>query len=161
MRSVYISLIAATVGAFIGASTTYYLTGNNPSAEGSPASVNHAQIPPHNQKIDIPVTSVSTNATQNSTTGGRGTQPLQTTDTAPSSTSPDAVKKKPDPAEEEGTVQIVLSRLYDPTMTLPGLMQSEEMLKLSEESRERVVAKMVEMLNRGEIDARVFMPAGK
>lgn len=163
MRSVYIGIISGTAGVLIGAAITYHLIGNNPPAVVSPASTNQAQMSPRDRKMDIPVISVSTDTAQVSMAVRRDPPPLPATGAPPSPAAPPGTveKKKPDPAEEEATVQIVLSRLYDPTMTLPGIMQSEEMFKLSDEARERVVARMVEMLNRGEIDARTFMPAGK
>lgn len=167
MRSAHIWIIASTVGALVGAVFTYSLdlASNNPPT-GSLASVNQNQIEstPRDQKTDIPVASISDKWTQDSMATHRGGQPLSSTKTDASSITPPsrtAEVKKPDPVEEEAMVQIITSRLYDPSMTLTDIMQSEEMLKLSDETRERVVAKMVGMLNRGEIDSRTFMSAGR
>jgi hypothetical protein len=115
------------------------------------------------QKMDIPVTSVSDKWTQDSMAAQREGQPIPNTRIEPSPTVPASAVaiQKPDPAQDETTVQVVMSRLYDPSMTMAEIMQSEEMHKLSVESRERVVARMVEMINRGEIDARTFMSVGK
>ncbi len=160
MRSIYIGIISGTAGALIGAAAMYHLAGNNPPTVASPASANQAQALPRDQKTDIPVASAGANWVQDST-AARRLQPAPSTSTEPSlAAPPGAEKKKPDPAEEEATVQVVMSRFYDPTMNLTGIMQSEEMLKLSDESRERVVAKLVEMLNRGEINAQTFMAGG-
>ena len=72
---------------------------------------------------------------------------------------------KPVAANEEGTVQIITARLHDPSYiysaTLSDVMQSEDMLKLSDQSRERVVQEIMGMINRGEIDARTFMASKK
>jgi len=66
-----------------------------------------------------------------------------------------------DMAVEAAIVDNIIVRLYDPayvrSTSLAGIMNSEEMLGLSEPSRERVVAQMVGMMNRGEIDASAFM----
>jgi len=71
---------------------------------------------------------------------------------------------EPDMAVEEAIVGNIIMRLYDPaytsSTTMAELMRSEEMLELSNESRERVVAEMVGMLNRGEIDAETFFSKG-
>lgn len=68
---------------------------------------------------------------------------------------------EPDMAVEAAIVDNIIVRLYDPayvrSTSLAGVMNSEEMLGLSEPSRERVVAHMVGMMNRGEIDANAFM----
>lgn len=68
----------------------------------------------------------------------------------------------PDMAVEDAVVQNIITRLYDPdytrSTTLAEVMQSEEMLELSGQSRERVLAAMVGMLNLGEIDAATFLP---
>ena len=167
MRSAHIWIIASTVGALVGAAFTYSLdlASNNPPTD-SLASVNQNQMgsAPRDQKTDIPVASISDKWTQDSMATHRGGQPLSSSKTDTSSLAPlsrTAEVKKPNPVEEEAMVQIITSRLYDPSMTLTDFMQSEEMLKLSDETREQVVAKMVGMLNRGEIDARTFMSAGR
>lgn len=68
----------------------------------------------------------------------------------------------PDAALEEAIVQNITTRFYDPvyvqSTTLAEVMQSEEMLELSDQARERIVVEMVGMLNRGEIDASTFLP---
>lgn len=63
--------------------------------------------------------------------------------------------------EEEGSAQVIVSRMYDPSITLGDVMRSDEMQKLSDETRKRVIEQMVDMLNRGEIDVERFMPSGK
>ena len=158
MRSAHIWIIAGTVGAVIGSAFTYYLADNNPLTS-SLAGVNQTEPVSRDPKTVIPVASVSDNWTRDSTAAHRDGQPISSTkaDVSSAAQSPAVAVKKPDPAQEEAIVQVITSRLYDPSMTLADIMQSEEMLKISDESREQVVAKMVGMLNRGEIDARTFM----
>jgi hypothetical protein len=66
----------------------------------------------------------------------------------------------PDMAVEEAIVGNIITRLYDPaytrSTTLAEVMGSEEMVNLSDASREKVVSEMVGMLNRGEIDVQTF-----
>ncbi|MEN8166599.1 MAG: hypothetical protein ABFR65_03870 [Pseudomonadota bacterium] len=70
-----------------------------------------------------------------------------------------------DMAYEEAIVENITTRLYDrgyaDSTTISDVMQSEDMLTLSDESRERVVSEMVGMLNRGEIDASTFLTNGQ
>ena len=70
-----------------------------------------------------------------------------------------------DMAYEEAVVGNITTRLYDhgytDSTTISDVMQSEDMLTLSDESRERVVAEMVGMLNRGEIDVSTFLANGQ
>ena len=150
MRFTHIWIIAGTIGALVGAAFTYYLTDNNPPT-GSFAGVNQTESVLRDRKMDTPVSVVNNNWTQDSTAAHRDGQPMSSMKVEASSATqpPVAAVKKPDPAQEEAMVQVITSRLYDPSMTLADIMQSEEMLKLSDESREQVVAKMVGMLNRG------------
>jgi hypothetical protein len=162
MRPTHIWIIAGTVGALIGSAFTYYLADNNPPTS-SLAGVSQTEPVSRDPKTIIPVASVSDKWTQDSIAAQRDGLSISGTKTEASSAAPPptAGLKKPDPAEEEAMVQVISSRLYDPSMTLANIMQSEEMLKLSDETRERMVAKMVGMLNRGEIDARTFMSGGR
>ncbi len=164
MQSTRIWIIASTAGAFIGAASMYYVDNTLLASvcngnDQQPASVVRAgqtetlacdkRTDMHAASANSPMDQGSIATTQNIKTGVPATGP-----------STGAIDK-PATMDEEGTMQIIRARLQDPSYiystTLSDVMQSDEMSKLSDQSRQRVVAEIMGMINRGEIDARTFM----
>lgn len=156
MRSEYIWVIAGLTGALTGAAATYYVAvDSRPAVPLAVAS--HNATSPVSESPPNPIAPAAIQWMHTPGTALRAPEP-QPKGTAPAGQTKAAAL---DPAEEEAMVQAVLSRMYVPSMTLPEIMNSEEMHKLSPEARERVVAQMVDRINRGEIDARTFMAGGR
>jgi hypothetical protein len=163
MRSVRIGIIAGMVGAFVGAVSTYYYLSDSHRTVSSLADVGRVEGQLLEVRTGTSPYSSNDKWARDSVIAHRDRLPMASMTSEPSVTaSPRTVEmENPDPVKEEAMVQAVMSRLYDPSMTITDIMQSEEMYKLSDESRERVVARMVELLNRGEIDARLFMSSDR
>lgn len=166
MQSTLSWVIAGTVGALMGAASMYYVVGDrNGQPSGSLVGMNQTETPPRDARMGVATTSVY-DQTQGSIPMRRESAPVQNTKpSAPAAGLNTAAVSKPVPVDDEATVQILMARLHDPSFiystTLSDVMQSEDMRKLSDESRERVVQEMMGMINRGEIDARTFMVSRK
>ena len=65
------------------------------------------------------------------------------------------------PATDEEVTNNIITQLHDSTYaygnTTSEFLASDEMMQLSDTSRERVIAEVVRMLNSGEIDADTFI----
>ena len=114
----------------------------------------------------MPATSINNQTAQGSVYARNEAKPAQDIKSGAPTMGPGTMAvTKLAPAEEEATVQAITTRLRDPSYTysntLSDVMLSADMRKLSDQSRERVVAEMMGMINRGEIDARTFMASQK
>jgi hypothetical protein len=175
MHSTRIWIMASATGALIGAASMYYALDSeshalacngNDQQSASLAGMGRTDEMARDGRMGISATAVNDQMMQSSISERSDLHPPPHTNTGVPVASPGTGGiGKPAAVDEEGTIQIITARLRDPvylySATLPDLMQSEEMLKLSDQSRERVVQEVMGMINRGEIDARTFMASKK
>ena len=168
-------ILAGTAGALMGAASMYYVVANdahslacigNDRQAASLVTMGQTETLPRDGRMGIPAASVNAQMIEGSLPARSELPPAQNLKTGVPAASPGtAAIGKPVVADEEGTVQIITARLRDPSYiysaTLSDVMQSEDMLKLSDQSRERVVQEIMGMISRGEIDARTFMASRK
>jgi len=77
----------------------------------------------------------------------------QSTETTASAAPHDKLPVK----NEDGEVQNLIAKTYDPTVTMSDIINSDEMHNLSFESKKRVMSEIVGKINRGELDQNTFV----
>lgn len=182
MKSTHICIVAGTIGVLIGAASMYFIVSEDSRATVFDGSKQLEELLARMDQMESTLLvmkgDISASASQISTgfskvqqaqIAANGRAELQSAEDTKDRTSvvaqDAAANGKPAIADDEETVQVIESRLRDPgyiySTTLPEVMQSEDMARLSPESRARVVAEMVGMINRGEIDAKYFVSSPK
>ena len=170
MQSTHIWIIASTAGAFIGAASMYYVDSTllasvcngNDQQSASLVAKGPTETLPCDRSVDMRAASENGQMHQGAIYAHAESQPTKNIKPGvPATGLGTGTINKPVATDEEGTIQIITARLHDPSYiystTLSDVMQSDDMLKLSDQSRERVVQEIMGMINRGEIDARTFM----
>ncbi len=169
MRSRYSALLGGIAGAVVGATAMYIVNDGTPRIEAVHESPQLADVIERMEQTEALLREIRNDAVTThypepdfaAAYGDAQHESNTQTDAASPSQDGHDMAGPADMALEEAMVQNIITRLYDPdytySVTLAELMQSEDMLELSDQSRERVVAEMVGMLNRGEIDATTFL----
>lgn len=182
MKSTHIWIVAGTIGVLIGAACMYFIVSEDSRTTVFDGSKQLEELLTRMDQMESTLLAmkgdISASASQISTGFSKVQQAqiaanvraeLQSAQDTKGSKSVVAQgageNGKPAIADDEETVQVIQSRLRDPgytySTTLSEVMQSDDMAKLSPESRERVVSEMVDMINRGEIDAKYFVSSPK
>lgn len=170
MNSNSVGFIVGIAGAIVGATSTYFVINKVPQNEIGSEQVQMIELLQRMDKTDAilheikVVLASNQEARQEVVYAILNEQPAKETndDSVVTVFHDQETTDLPDAALEDAVVQNITTRFYDPvymqSATLAEVMQSEEMLKLSDQARERIVVEMVGMLNRGEIDASTFLP---